>query len=193
MIRRLPLASSLEADPAVAVGVGDGQRLEAHLQADHLDQAAAEHVRGVATGAAVLGHGHAGAAVAIGDVMTGGAGVDVAAVHHLGDAVGQQDAVDLAGIAVDAVALAEIALRQAFSPHVAEPGVHLLEVHRAARLPRVGGVDDADARVLEGQAAQVARRVDGIVEGIAGSLAELGAYAQDVSQRHGGRHTEDKA
>ena len=135
--QRLPLASS-QADPAVAIGVGDGQRLQAHLQADHLHQAAAEHVRRVAAGAAVLGDGHAGAGVAVGHVVAGAARVDVAAVHHLGDAVGQEDAVELAGVAVNAVALAEVALRQAPAPLVAEPGIHLLKVHRAAR--RAGSV-----------------------------------------------------
>src|SRR5207248_4869816 len=102
-----------EADPTVTIGVRNGQGLQAHLQADHFDQPAAEQVRGIAAAAAVLGDGHAGAAVAVGDIMTGTARTGVAAVHHLADAVGQGDAVELAGIAVHAVALAEVTLGHA--------------------------------------------------------------------------------
>src|SRR5258707_1058621 len=71
----------------------------------------------------------AGAGVAVGGVMAHAAAVDVAARHHLGGPVGQQQAVELAGVAVDAVALAELALRQAPAPLVAEERVGLLQVH----------------------------------------------------------------
>ncbi len=192
MMQRLPLASCVR-DPAVAVGVGDGQGLQADLQADHLDKAAAEHVRGIAAGAAVLGHGHAGPAVAIGNVMAGAARVGVRAVHHLGGAVGQHDALDLADIAVDAVALAEVALGEVLAPEIAEPGIDLLEVHRAARLPGIGGVDDADARRLDRQAAQVARHLDGVVERVAGPFALLSVEEELATERQAGEHAEEEA
>src|SRR5262249_52084837 len=172
--------------PAVAVGVGEGQRVQADLLADHLDEAGAEHVRRVAALAAVLGHGRPGAAVAVGRVVADGAGVDVRARHHLAGAVGQQQAVELAGVAVDAVALAPLALRQAPAPLVAQPRVHLLQVQRAAALRRLAGVDDADARVLDRQAGQVARRVDGVVHGVAGTFAELGGEAGDAPEEDEG-------
>src|SRR5262249_514180 len=121
----------LKTDPAVAVGVGDGHRLQADMLADHLDQAGAEHVRRVPALAAVLGNVGPGAAVAVGRVVADAAAVDVAARHHLADAVGQQQAVELAGVAVDAIALAELALRQAPAPLVAEERINLLQVHRA--------------------------------------------------------------
>ena len=182
-----------EADPAVAVGVGEREGLQPHLQPDHLEQAAAVDVRGVAARAAVLGHGDAGAGVAIRIVVAGGAGVGVAAVHHLGGRVGEQHALDLAGVAVDAIAVAEVALRQAFAPHVAQPGIDLLQIHRAAFQGRVGGVDDADARVLDGAAREVARRIDGVVGGAAGPLRELGAGAEGVAQVQGAAQTGDEA
>ena len=78
----------LETDPTIAVGVGHRQRLQTHLQADHFHQAAAEHVRRVVPGAAVLGHRLAGAGVAVGNVMARSAGTGVTAVHHLGGSVG---------------------------------------------------------------------------------------------------------
>jgi hypothetical protein len=166
-------AGLVEADPAVAVGVGEGVGLQADLQADHLDQAAAEHVRRVASGSAVLGHGHAGASVAIRDVMARAARVGVRAVHHLGGAVGQQHAFDLAVVAVDAVALAEVTLRESPAPGVAEPGIDLLQVHRSPFLPGSGRVHHTDARNLDRQPAQIARHVDGVVERVAGPFGLL--------------------
>ena len=129
---------------------------------------------GIAAGAAVLGHGHAGPGVPVGDVVAGAAGAGVAAVHHPGDAVGQQRTIELACLAVDAVALAEIALEHASAPLVAEPGIDLLQVHRPPGFTRVGRVHHTDTRVLERQAGQVARHVYRVVARRARPFALLG-------------------
>src|SRR5438552_7999569 len=110
------------ADPAIVIAVGDGQGLQAHLQADHLHQTAAEEMRRVAARAAVLGDGHAGAAVTVRDVVAGAAGTGMAPIHHLAEAVRQGEAVEFAGLAVDAVALAKVSLEHAAAPLITEPG-----------------------------------------------------------------------
>ena len=116
------------------------------------------------------------------------------AIHHPRGPVRQDDAVELAGvIAVDPVALPEVALEKAPAPLVAEPRVHLLQVHRAAGLGRVGGVHHADPRVFDGQAAQVARQVDGVVNRAAGPFGLLGAEPEEVAQGQAGHHAQDKA
>jgi hypothetical protein len=162
------------ADPAIVIGIGEGQRLGTKFDANHFQQACAEHVWCISAFAAVFGNGCASAAVAIGRVVADGAGVDVAAGHHFGCAIGKDDTVDFAGVAIDAVHLAEFALGEVPAPLIAEPGIDFLEVHRAAGFGGIGGVDDADARIFHGQAGEIARGFDGIIGGIAGALGELG-------------------
>src|SRR5262249_1712653 len=138
----------VEADPTVAVAVGDGEGLQAHLQTDHLHEAAAVEVGRVASRAAVFGNRGPGPGVPVGDVVAQAAGIGVPPAPPFADPVGQDDGVGLAGAAVNAVALAEVALGEAAAPFVAEPRIDLLQVHGAAGLFRVGGVHDAHARVL---------------------------------------------
>src|SRR5207248_10112568 len=90
-------------------------------------------------------------------------------------------AFDLAAVAIDAIALAEVALRKVLAPHVAEPGIDFLEIHGAAFLPRVGSMDDANARRLDRQAREIARHIDGIVERVARPLGLLGVSEPFVS------------
>ena len=123
--------------------------MQTHLQTGHLDQTAAEEVRGVSARTTILGDSHARAAVAIGDIVASAAGTRMAAIHHLAYAIGKCDAVQFTGLAVDAVAFAEVALRQAAPPLIAEPGIDLLQIHGAARACRIDGVHDADARILD--------------------------------------------
>ena len=169
------------ADPAIVIAVGDGQGLQAHLQPDHLDETAAKEVGGVTPRTAVLGDGHAGAAVAVRDVVAGAAGAGMAPIHHLAEAVGQGQAVEFPGLAVDAVALAKVALEHAAAPLITEPGIDLLQVHGAAAAGRVDGMHDANARVLDRQAAQVARHIDGMVARMTRSLGLLGPQRQQLT------------
>src|SRR6185503_18675191 len=62
----------LKTDPAIAIGVRDVQRPQPDLSPDHLYESAAKHVGSVASFAAVLRDGGAGASVAIRRVVTDG-------------------------------------------------------------------------------------------------------------------------
>src|SRR5262249_53594825 len=100
---------------------------------------------------------------------------------------------DLAAVAVYAVALAEVALRQRPAPLIPEPRIDLLQVHRPAFEEGVGRVYHAHTRVLDRQAAQILGAVDGIIEGVAGPLGKLAEHPGRVGDIERRADTEPKA
>ena len=113
----------------------------------------------------------------------------MAARHHLGDAVGQESAVELAGVAVDAVALAELALRQAPAPLVAEPRDRPAAGTSSRLASRVGGVDDADARVLDRQPVRSRGMSMGLSSELPGRSPSWAGNGVRRTQRTGGIHS----
>src|SRR5262249_39777885 len=81
---------------------------------------------------------------------------------------------------------------QTTAPLVAEPGVYLLQIQRSTLLGWVGGVNHANAGVLERKSAQVPRRIDGMVEGIAWTLGLLSPEAQDLAGAQRGQESQQK-
>src|SRR5437868_2987911 len=147
---------------------------------------------GISAGAAILGNGHAGTRIAVGHVMTGAAGIDMAAVHHFTDAVRQRDAVELPRVSVDTIPFTEVTLEETPTPLITEPGIYLLEVERSAFERGVDRVDDADAWILDRQPAQVAGHIDRVIAGIAGPFALLGTDREPVAEPCRDRNAEQE-
>src|SRR5205823_3438081 len=95
-------------------------------------------------------------------------------------------------LAEDAVALAELPLKQRPAPGVAEPRIDLLQVHGPAGQVRIGRVHDPDARNLDRQPRDVAGHVDRMVERAAGPFGLLRPEPEGVAKDGRSRYPRDE-